>query len=220
MLPRTIILCGGRGTRLAGVTDLPKCMVEVRGRRIIDHQIEMLLDAGVDEIDFCLGYGAEIVRGYIDGRYPRLHRVYYEDDQKGTAGALWRPTRTGRECFVLNGDVIFAGFDVVDFYNHSYQTKACLAVTEVEDASDYGTVELAGSQVIGFNEKRPGRGAVSMGFYWFPLDGVHGYIPQEGSLERDVFPMFAGAGRLQAYLTTGTFIDCGTPQRLAAANGE
>lgn len=89
---RALLLAAGRGTRLRPLTDfLPKCLVPIHGRPLLDYWLENLLENGVEEIFVNTHYKAEMVEAYISRCTWRSHvNLIYESQLLGTAGTINR----------------------------------------------------------------------------------------------------------------------------------
>ena len=88
---KAVIMAGGQGTRLRSISeDLPKPMVPVLGKPILQYQIEGLRENGITDITIMTGYKAEAINGYFgDGSSFGVDISYVnEDHPMGTAGAL------------------------------------------------------------------------------------------------------------------------------------
>ena len=120
---------------------------------------------------------------------------------------------------MLNGDSLF-DFDLGDLIRSADPARAVtLALREVADAGRYGAVVLSGDAVIGFREKTgsPEPGVINAGVYLMQRALVEALPAGPLSLEVDVFPGLASAGRMGGQVHTGYFIDIGLPETLAAA---
>src|SRR5688500_4040901 len=108
---RAVILAGGLGTRVRPYTfTVPKPLLPLGDRALLDHLIEHLAGNGIREITLSLGYQAQLVRAYFgDGTRHGVRIDYVEEDRPlGTAGclALMRDRIAGDEpFFLLNGDL-------------------------------------------------------------------------------------------------------------------
>lgn len=221
------ILAGGLGTRLRSVVaDRPKVLAEVRGRPFLAYLLDQLAAAGVRYVVLCIGYLSEQVRAAFGGLYGSLHLVYSQESSPlGTAGALRLalPLFKSDPVLVMNGDS-FCRVDLRDFWtwHQARGANATLLLTEVPDTSRYGRVNVdADGLVLSLDEKggNSGSGWINVGIYLLS----HRFlltIPADGavSLEREVFPAWIGRG-LYGYRSEGCFLDVGTPEAYALAEG-
>lgn len=108
---KAVIMAGGKGTRIASVNaDVPKPMISIAGKPILEHQIEVLRRQGIRRIVIVVGHMGDKICSYFGNGSEWNVAITYEREQKplGTAGALYRLKDKIREDFVLiNGDIIF-----------------------------------------------------------------------------------------------------------------
>jgi len=224
---QALILAGGLGTRLRAVlSDKPKPMATIGGKPFIEYQIAWLKKHEVTDLVLCVGYRHEQIRDYFaDGeRWGIKIRYSVEEELQGTAGALKLAQRyvTG-PFWVLNGDSYF-DIDPGKLAQFHQQMKAergglgTLALTDKQDARDYGAVTLsAKNEILRFEEKSAPVGAaktINAGIYILEPEILNA-IPaaQKVSLERETFPFVLQQGHvLFGYRSSGYFIDIGTPQ--------
>ena len=91
MIKKTVLLCGGLGTRLRPLTyDIPKSLVDIQGKPLLEHLVSLFKKYGVTEIFFSVGYMGEQVKEYFgDGSKFGIKAEYIvEDKPLGTAGCL------------------------------------------------------------------------------------------------------------------------------------
>lgn len=105
-----IILAAGRGARLAPLTDrVPKCLLPVGGRAILDRQLDALARAGVGEVTVVAGHAAAAVEAHVAGR-PGVHAIHNPRhatmDNLASCHAA-RERFSGEASFLLNGDTLF-----------------------------------------------------------------------------------------------------------------
>lgn len=109
---KAIILAAGRGRRLQPTTDqLPKTLIEIHGKTILDHQIEALSNAGVTDIVIVVGFQKDMIIAHATTRYPDISFTFVENDKylETHAGySLWcaREHLDGHTLY-LNGDALF-----------------------------------------------------------------------------------------------------------------
>ena len=180
---RAIILAGGQGTRLKSVTgDLPKPMVEVAGRPILERSVLHLVGAGISDITLAVGYGADVIESHFrDGSSFGCRIRYLRDEQpRGTAGPLRdlldpRGSSPGvaleasesAPILVMNGDLVTA-FSVEGIIDAHMRAGALVtvAVTDYLHQVPYGVIEIDGQeQVSSVVEKPTWAGSVNAGVY-------------------------------------------------------
>ena len=238
---QAVILVGGFGTRLRPLTrDIPKQMLPVVDRPIIEHVVAHLAGHGVTRVVLSLGFRPEaFADAYPDGTCAGLPLHYaVEPEALDTAGAvrfaalevgIGAGTGTGitpgsgsKGCdtfLVLNGDVL-TDLDIGAMVasHRTAGAEATLALTEVADPSRYGVVPTdAEGWVLGFVEKPDAASApsrwINAGTYVLEpsiLDRIPDGRPV--SIEREVFPAMATERRLHAVRSDAYWIDTGTPE--------
>src|SRR5438876_3538637 len=106
---KAVVLAGGRGTRLAPYTSiLPKPLMPVGDRSILEIVVEQLEHAGVVDINFCVGYLSHLIQAVFDNRQNGHVNISYvrEDDALGTAAPLRLVEGLDETFLVMNGDVL------------------------------------------------------------------------------------------------------------------
>lgn len=224
-----VILAGGLGTRIRSVLgDTPKLLAPVAGRPVLDRLVEHAAACGADRIVLALGWGAVNVADYLPtlaakpfwvalgSRRPSIVPMA-EPLQEGTAGAVRyvRPHLRPGPALVMNGDTLTdADLGMLEVRRTTLQADAALLCVSVLDTGRFGRIELTGDgRIAGFSEKTPdtGPGLVNAGVYALSpglLD--HIATTRTQSLEKDVFQK-APPGTLVALVSTGRFVDVGTP---------
>jgi D-glycero-D-manno-heptose 1,7-bisphosphate phosphatase len=227
---QAVILCGGKGTRLAErVRELPKPMIPLDGRPVLDHIISNLAKAGVRRFLLAAGYRGDVVaRHYSTVRHADcLIEVLTEPEPRGTAGALrWCADRLDDDFLLAYGDV-FLDFDAKRLVA-AHEAKHPLGTLLVR-ASDHPwdshlvVADEAGRVIEFVNRREPGRlyRNVANAAVHVLSRRVLDFVPMEGpaDLGADVFPAAIGAGgRLGVHVLEeeGFVKDMGTPERLAA----
>ena len=129
-----VIMAGGRGSRLAPLTDdIPKPLLEIGGKPIIEYNIDRLISYGISKIYISVNYLKEQIMAYFgDGSKKGIHIEYIEeDDFTGTLGSATYINQYGtREILVMNSDLL-TNIDFEDFYKLFYQSNAEMAVASV-----------------------------------------------------------------------------------------
>lgn len=212
---KIIILAGGRGTRLAqkSASDIPKALVEIAGKPILEHQIDHLESHGLSDIRLALGFRAQQIIDYLGGRYEHI----VESEPLGTGGAIKFASFDRKEQFlVLNGDVL-SDFNFASFISQAEKNKNYIAIAHHKQNTDFGLIEIDSSgKVIKFLEKpnEPIDGYISVGFYILQPNIFENIDKKIFSIEYDIFPKLATDGHLHSFEHCGFWADLGTEERL------
>ena len=211
-----VIMAGGKGTRLAPLTDHnPKPLMPIIDKPILRYIIELLKKHGITDISVTLGYMAnKIVEAFGDGRDlgVNLHYVI-EKEPLGTAGSVKAAANDFKEDFlVISGDA-YTDFDLtslIDFHR-SHGKLVTIAATRVEDPSAFGVMLLNGAgKVRSFIEKPkiPVSNVVSTGIYVFKKEILKKIPSGFQDFARNVFPTLSG--QIYAKIMQGYWSDIGT----------
>lgn len=225
---QAIILAGGLGTRLRKLhPDRPKALVPVAGRPFLDWQFEWLRRQGTGSIHLILGHMAEAVQDWVAEQDLGDLQVSssVEPTPMGTAGAIKfaRASVDSDPFLVLNGDSLMPRLVLADLVaaQQSRTAGVTIAVTRIERAGRYGTVEFdASGQLTAFREKAAREaGWINGGMYAMSravLDGMEETKPL--SLETDVFPGLVARGLAFAFEAPPPLLDMGTEDGLKELN--
>lgn len=225
-LRKALISAGGFGTRMKALTrHTPKPMLPLQGKPILEYSIEMCREHGIRDIAISVLYLSEVIKDHFgDGRDFGVKITYIEEPEPlGTAGALnLRPEWFDEPFFMCNADEL----KDIDLHRMSRQhaatgALATMALTRVNNPSNYGVVEMEGDQILRFVEKPDPEEApsdlINAGLYLLEPEVVK-YVPQGHSMiEKDVFPVLAQERRLFGHLMEGQWFDTGTPERYETA---
>lgn len=217
------ILVGGLGTRLRSVVDdVPKPFAPVLGRPFLFYLLDMLALRGARSVTLCSGYMAEFVHDKTGTEWlgmPIHHSV--EAEPLGTAGALAnaRNFLNSARVLVINGDTWLTP-DFQAFLEAAIRCDFCIAAAQVSDASRYGTLETASdARLLAFHEKSPtpAPSLINAGMYLVSQEILAILPKKRTSLETEILPSLAAAGRIQVFKTDSPFLDIGIPSDYAAA---
>jgi NDP-sugar pyrophosphorylase family protein len=212
---QTVVLAGGRGTRLAPYTSvLPKPLMPVGDRSILEIVVGQLEDAGIVDIHFCVGYLAHLIQAVLENRENGHVNITYvhERDPLGTAAPLRLVEGLDSTFMVMNGDVLTT-LDYRDLVRyHREQGNALTIATHKRSIMiDYGMLHLdVASRVREYEEKPEIASPVSMGIYVME-PSVISYIPETGHFD---FPELVAAllradEPVGAYIHEGLWFDIG-----------
>jgi len=218
---RAFVLAGGLGTRLKQrFGDLPKGLAPLGGRPFLARQLEWLRAAGLTDVVMCAGYGSEQLQETLGASASHGFTLHWsvESEPLGTGGALRLAAKyLDGPALVVNGDTL-PECDPWQLERERWEHGAigAIALFEVADARARGRVVCdAEGRIERFVEKDLGyRGSawVNGGLYAFAPELWRRLPDGASSLERDVLPPLAAAGRLRGYMSPGTFFDIGTPE--------
>lgn len=226
-----ILLVGGRGTRLAPITDeIPKPMLPIAGMPVTEHQILAAKSAGVTTLVLATSYLAEVFTPYFgDGSKWGIELRYaVEKEPLGTGGAIANAAAllddNDESILVFNGDVI-SDHDIAAQISHHRHNKAdvTLHLIQVADARAFGSVPTSDDgRVIAFLEKmeNPVTNWINAGCYIFKRSVINS-IPRNivTSVERETFPdLIQSERRIFGYKENAYWLDIGTPIALFKAS--
>lgn len=226
---QTIILCGGKGTRLHEETGRrPKPLVEIGGRPILWHIMKLYAHAGFGDFVLCLGYLGEQIKDYflnydernsdltveLKTRKRRVLRPHRESwrvtlagtgEETQTAERLQRviPYLKGGTFFVTYGDGV-ADLDLKALLKFHRKHGKLGTVTGVHPASRFGELRLKGDRVTAFREKpQIDDGWINGGFFVFEREFFTRYLKAGVMLEREPLEQLADDGELMLYRHEG-----------------
>ena len=166
---KAVVMAGGVGSRLRPLTDdLPKPMLPVGDRPLLELTIEQMRQAGIQRINLTTHYkGAIIAEHFGDGRDFGVEIHYVEEDQPlGTAGALSLLSVSNEPLLVVNGDVLTrVDFQAMLDFHHEHKADMTVAVRQHEVRLPHGVVETDGTTITGILEKPVLRHFMNAGIY-------------------------------------------------------
>jgi glucose-1-phosphate cytidylyltransferase len=224
---KTVILCGGRGTRLGEHgAHVPKALIEIGGRPVLWHLMKGYAHYGLNDFVLCLGYLGESIKRYflerawLDGDFTWAHgdkhihqqrledwRITFADTglDTNTGGRIHRIKRYLGEdetfCVTYGDGLADVKLDELLAFHHSHGKLATL--TAVHPQSTFGLLKLNDNQAVtAFVEKPVMHEWINGGFFVFNR-GIFDYLNDDCVLERAPFERLAQAGELIAYQHTG-----------------
>jgi mannose-1-phosphate guanylyltransferase len=225
---KAVLLAAGTGSRLRPLTDtVPKCLVPVGGRPMLDIWLDAFARSGVDEVLVNLHYLADIVRAHLAARSGPPHvRTSYEPELLGSAGTLLanRDWLAGEDFFLACNADNLTDFDVAELIkaHGAHHPVATLTAFHSPDPSAGGVLETdADGIVTAFTEKpaHPVSDLVNAGMYAFSprvLDEIPDQPPAD--IGYHLLPRLVGRARVVP--VSGYFRDIGTPEAYRSAQEE
>ncbi|MGE4430291.1 MAG: nucleotidyltransferase family protein [Sphingobium sp.] len=165
-----VLMAGGLGTRLRPFTDnLPKPMIDIGGRPILEHIIRRFIDQGFTQFYISVNYLSHVIKEHFgDGSAFGARIVYLEETERlGTAGSLrLLPRDFQGPFFVMNGDLLTAAnFTAIANYHLETGVDATMCLREYTVQVPYGVVAQAEGRFIGIEEKPMHHHYVNGGIY-------------------------------------------------------
>lgn len=241
---KVVIMAGGKGTRIASVrSDVPKPMINICGKPILEHQIDNLKACGLTDIILVIGYLGDKIKEYFgDGSKFGVNIEYFvEDHPLGTAGALFKMPQLTEDFLLLCGDVIidvdFNRFIAFHKEHHAWASlvahpnghpyDSSLLVTEIDAPKTVGGMPEDTHRVIRWMAKEDERtyykNRVNAGIELISPELLketmknfvpcHPETPDKIDLDRDVLKPNIPSGKIFAYDTPEYIKDMGTPDR-------
>lgn len=228
---RALLLAAGLGTRLRPLTlTVPKCLVEIEGKPLLDYWLESLFAAGIERVLINTHWLAEVVREHV-ARSPYRDRVdlVHEAELLGTGGTiLANRAWLGREAFLVAHADNLTTFDVPGLIAAHRERPAGCVMTMLAFHTDApktcGILELDENGVVaGFHEKvenPPGNLANAAVYICGPeiVDFIAGRGTDLVDLSTEVIPTFVG--RINAVVTDGYHRDIGSMEALERARAD
>ena len=241
---KVVIMAGGKGTRIASInSEVPKPMIEICGKPILEWQIENLKACGLTDITLVTGYLGHVIQEYFgDGsRWGVSIHYFVETAPLGTAGALFKMPELTDDFLLMCGDVIldvdFSRFISFHRAHHAWATlmshpnshpyDSSLLVTETLPPQEEGGLPIDTHRVVRWinkeDERDYYRNLVNAGIEIISpalLQEVrshyvprHPETPDKIDLDRDVLKPYVSSGRIFSYCTPEYIKDMGTPDR-------
>jgi len=212
---KTVVLAGGRGTRLAPYTSiLPKPLMPVGEQSILEIVVEQLEEVGLVDIQFSVGYLAHLVEAVFDNRANGHVKITYVREQEalGTAAPLRLVEGLDSTFIVMNGDVLTTlDYRELVKYHRAQGNVLTIATHKRSIKIDYGMMHLdVTSRVRGFEEKPEIVSPVSMGIYVME-PAVLDHIPsgQYFDFPDLVRSLLVAEEQVGAYMHDGLWFDIG-----------
>jgi NDP-sugar pyrophosphorylase family protein len=212
---KAVVLAGGLGTRLRPYTTvIPKPLVPIGDRPVLEHIIRSLADAGIGQIHLCVNHLGQLIRSYLmhADLPPGLQLTFHWERQPlGTAGALATVSGLEGSFIVMNGDVLTTldYGELIDFHMDK-QAALTIAMHSKRVEIDLGVIDAVDGIVRNYIEKPAFRYRVSTGVYVYHERALR-HLP-EGPCQFPelVLRLLAAGERVAAWETEAEWFDIGT----------
>jgi len=228
---KVVIMAGGKGTRISSIaSDIPKPMIPICGKPILEHQIECLKKNGLTEIILVIGHLGQYIKDYFDngGHFGCDISYFTETEPLGTAGALYKLKNISDDFILLNGDIIFdIDFSRMINFHHEKNAHVTLAVHPNSHPFDSAVIfSNNNNQVTSWLNKEDERtwykNQVNAGIHIISTEFLKN-CPQSKEkidLDRDMLKPSISGGKIFAYSTPEYIKDMGTPERFAQVTSD
>jgi NDP-sugar pyrophosphorylase family protein len=213
-----VLMAGGLGTRLGELTkDKPKPMLELGGKPMLEHIIDMFVSDGFTKFMISVNYKSEVIKDYFkDGQHLGVEIKYLEEVKRlGTGGALSLiDIELNEPFFVTNGDVLttLSYSKILEFHNQN-QSIATMCVKEEEYQIPYGVIETdTDKNILSMVEKPVKKFFINTGIYVLDPQVIK-YVPKDEFFDLpSLFQKLGDIGQsTKAFEITDYWIDLGRP---------
>ena len=213
---QAVIMAGGLGTRLRPLTDdLPKSMLPVGDKPLIERIVEQLRKAGIRRVNLTTHYKSNLISQHFgDGRDFGVEICYVEEGRPlGTAGALSLLDTSNDPLLVINGDILTqVDFRSILDFHIEQQAYMTVSVRQYEFRIPYGVVETDGIVVTGISEKPLVRHFINAGIYLLNPE-VCKFVPDSQSYNMPdlISSLLTSGQRVVSFPIREYWLDIGQP---------
>ncbi|MFO7768290.1 MAG: sugar phosphate nucleotidyltransferase [bacterium] len=226
---KALIPAAGVGTRLRPHTyTVPKALLDVAGKPILGHIVDRLLEAGIDEICFVVGYKGEEIRRWAEEQYEIPMHFVEQTERLGLAHAVLQAEELiGEEpVFIILGDTLYEA----DLESVIERGANSLGVMEVEDPRRFGVVVAEGERVVRLVEKpdEPISHLAIAGLYHIAdtrdlMEACRRLVEEDirtrGEYQlTDALSLMLEGGSVFRVFSLQAWYDCGVPETVLATN--
>jgi NDP-sugar pyrophosphorylase family protein len=222
-IKKALILAGGQGLKMRPFTyEMPKAMIPVNGRPVLEYIIDNLRRFDVRDLVISVGHQGNKIRQHFGDGSKFGVKITYLDQGKlevGTAAPILQAKKIiGENPFIVYYGDVLANIDLDDMIDFHLTNNALgtVALTSVNRSADWGVVRLQGTRIYSFLEKPDRRkdlsNVINAGVYIFQPD-IYNYLkPDIKRLEKELFPGLVEERKLFGYLFAGQWFDVGNPE--------
>lgn len=229
---KVVIMAGGKGTRISSIAnDIPKPMIRIGGRPVLEHEIICLKKQGFDDFILTISHLGEQIKDYFgDGaKWGVKINYYFEETPLGNAGALFKiKDRLTQTFLLINADSLFD----IDFHRlidfHS-KKKGYVTLFTHPNSHPYDSgliITNENDEVVRWltkEDERPTwyKNQVNAGIHVIEKDILDITVNTEKvDLDRQLLKPLAGSGKMFAYNSPEYVKDMGTPERYYLVNND
>jgi len=217
--PIALIMAGGRGSRLRPFTDkVPKPMMLIKGKPILEYGINELKRNGIKDIVILISYKGDKIKNYFkDGSSKGVHiryvkRTYKDSDSAWNGKSLKLPLQSivknysSKDILAMNGDDIFQ-LNIAKMYALHKKEKALITISlvKLEDATGRGVIKLEKNRIVNFVEKPNNvkNKMINSGVYIMNAQKVLDLLPKKElfSLEKDFYQKIVNKQKVYGYVS-------------------
>jgi dTDP-glucose pyrophosphorylase len=221
-----VIMAGGRGDRMRPLTDsLPKPLLKIGDKPILEHNIDRLIEFGLNDFHIAVKYLGEQIENYFgDGSSKSINIEYIRESAPlGTIGAVGLVEGFSSEhLLIMNSDVI-TNIDYEDFYKNFIEEDAAMAVASIPYKVNmpFAVLETEGSRILSFREKPVYTHHTSAGIYLIKNE-LLSMIPEGKHFHATELmdAVIAGGKKLIHFPILGSWIDIGRMEDFERAQAE
>ena len=222
---QAFIMAGGLGKRLGPLTDdMPKPMLQVGKKPILEHIVDQLRDTGIENIRISTNYLREKITGYFgNGENFGVNIEYVNEDQPlGTAGSIGLVDTPADPLLVINGDILTGiNFRAMFDFHVEHEADMTVGFRKYEFQVPYGVIECDGYRICSLQEKPLHQFFVNAGIYLIQ-PAMHAHIPTEKFYDMtDLVKELLRQGKsVVSFPIIEYWVDIGMPEDLKRANGD
>ena len=219
-----VVMAGGLGTRLRPLTEnIPKPMLKVNGKPMLERIIERFRDLGVNEFYISINYKAAIIQNYFNNGAGWRVKINYLKEKKrlGTAGSLnLLPDNVKCPFIVVNADVLTdLDFRAIYQFHRDNNADITAAVKRVSYQVPYGVIEIDHGRIVSLSEKPHINNCVNAGIYVLSRTALQKIPENEFFDMTDLINMLIADNKIvSSYMIQGDWVDVGQKQDYFRAN--
>jgi len=219
-----VIMAGGKGTRLGALTkDIPKPMLKIAGRPILERIVLHLVGSGISRIYIAVNYLREQIESHFgDGHHFGCEILYLrENEPLGSGGALsLLPESPEHPVLVMNGDIV-TDFPIDRLFRHHARGgyMATMALSPYHHKVPFGCVTLENGTIAGFREKPLLTELANAGIYVFSPEVLPRITPGNYPITNLFETCIARGEAIGGFVIEENWADIGLPDELHSARG-